>query len=954
MAVSSPGRSDPSAVDWLQRATTNRHGSSVPRDGGPAALVGLALPVAGLASSGSIAAVQWTDRGLELSTGVAVGLGLVALGCVLALVRFLDRQHETAVSDDPDAVAIPTTKTDADGHVAVRYDANDGEEALRVHRVETVAEGDPEAIPPAASGDDLETLRETIEGATLREMRDPALYVYEDDETWRWSLVRSDGTTLATATRGYECRAEARDAVAVLNERGPDAEVLDPGTAAFAVTRRDGRWYWQLLDGDRTALAESADGYRDPDGADAAIDPFVETIADARVIALDGVGFELYADGDAWSWRLVEGTSHVLADATERFESRRTAENAAAAVRSGLESAAVTVAGEPTYERYREDDRWCWRLVDGSGRTVARSAGEASTHEELTRAVDLFAAHAPDADHLEFDDAAYEVVPTTDPATFEGPGSSDGGTEVRTDGASPPSAQLNGDSAVPAGVSTSTASSEAGEAVSKPADESIDGSSEDGSADGQARESNPAPADAATVDADGWYWRLVTAEREVLAVGPEPTPDPEAATDAIERVREGAREADLIEFDDAAFRVYETDAGEWRWRLIDENGGVLADSGTEHDSRTEAAEAMMTLKEQAPDADVLEIETAAFELFAAGDGWRWRLVDSAGNLVALDPTSHPTREGAREAMTRLLEHLDAAVHRLDRPLFQSSPSDGWRWRFVLPGGEPIAVAGDAYATNDELVDRLETVREIAADASSHDVGAYCVELTDRGDWDWCLLDRNREVVADGTRSDADRETTREAVERLQRHAPDAPIFAADAAAIRLERSGDDWQWSLVSSDGDRLGGGVEGVGTESAVRSAIERVRRLASSAARIDRTDASFDVVETDDGWRWRLLDGDGRVVATASEAWESVEDAHQAVTTVRSSLEDASVLERDGPAFELFVADDGWRWRLVDAGETTVLESTRTYETRTEATRAVDRLQSLSFVGRDGVETG
>lgn len=355
---------------------------------------------------------------------------------------------------------------------------------------------------------------------------------------------------------------------------------------------------------------------------------------------------------------------------------------------------------------------------------------------------------------------------------------------------------------------------------------------------------------------------------------------------------------------------------------------------------------MVTLKEQAPDADVLEIETAAFELFVVGDGWRWRLIDSAGKLVARGPAVHPTRDAAREAMTRLVAHLDADVHQLGRPAFQSYPADEWRWRFVLPEGDAIAVAGDGYTTRDELVEHLETVRERASDAHTHEVGTYSVQLADHGDWGFRVLDRDREAVAESKARFDDRGAAREAVATLTDHAPDAPIFASDSAAIWIERNGDEWRWSVVSGDCETLGVAVDTVGIESAARSAIDETKRLAPSAERIDRTGTSFDLVETDGNrWRWRLLDGDGSVVATATDSWSSVEAVRDAVDDVRSSIERTSVFELEGPAFELFVADDGWRWRLVDATETTLLESTRAYETQGDASDAIERLEGASL---------
>lgn len=42
---------------------------------------------------------------------------------------------------------------------------------------------------------------------------------------------------------------------------------------------------------------------------------------------------------------------------------------------------------------------------------------------------------------------------------------------------------------------------------------------------------------------------------------------------------------------------------------------------------------MLTLKERAPDAAVVEVETATFELYTVGEEWSWRLLDDAAVLT---------------------------------------------------------------------------------------------------------------------------------------------------------------------------------------------------------------------------------------------------------------------------------------------------------------------------------
>lgn len=557
-------------ADW-QRRPVGARDSSGRRDTGPFLPAAFSASAVGFSSSGMLAAVRWTERGLELHTVVTVLLGVAVLGGVAALVRFLDLQHGSAGNDDAnDEVAIPGDDAGEGTHVTVHR--TDDDWAVRIHRLETVAESTRGASTRDEAAADAEEIRDAIDEAGLRTIRTAAIRLFEDDDgSWRWSLVHSNGTTLATAARAAENRTDARDAVTTLTDHGADAAVLDAGSVAFVVVRRDGRWYWQLLDAGRTPLAESAAGYADPERADAAIDPFLDALAAARVMTVDPIAIELYDDGDEWSWRFVDEANDVVADATGGFDTRRDAETAADAVRSGLETAAVTVAGEPAYERYRDDDGWHWRLLDGTDRVVARKPDGASKRDDAARTAELFAEHAPGADVLELEEAAFEVFPERGPTVpgSEEPTTTDDRIETRTDGASPTAAETAGDASserpsdadVSSAGTTATAES-VDEAIPESGDQSMDDSGDSTVGRGPAPDSDP--DDDAAGDVDGWYWRLVTTQRDVVAVGPDPAATPEAVDDAIDRVREQAREADLIEFDDAAFRVYETGSGEWR------------------------------------------------------------------------------------------------------------------------------------------------------------------------------------------------------------------------------------------------------------------------------------------------------------------------------------------------------------------------------------------------------
>lgn len=56
---------------------------------------------------------------------------------------------------------------------------------------------------------------------------------------------------------------------------------------------------------------------------------------------------------------------------------------------------------------------------------------------------------------------------------------------------------------------------------------------------------------------------------------------------------------------DATFHVYEDRAGQYRWRLIHRNGNIIADSGEGYTSKQKAKQGLRSVRDNAPDADVV-------------------------------------------------------------------------------------------------------------------------------------------------------------------------------------------------------------------------------------------------------------------------------------------------------------------------------------------------------------
>ena len=101
----------------------------------------------------------------------------------------------------------------------------------------------------------------------------------------------------------------------------------------------------------------------------------------------------------------------------------------------------------------------------------------------------------------------------------------------------------------------------------------------------------------------------------------------------------------------ATFELYEDSAGEYRWRLRHDNGNVIADSGEGYASKSGAKDAIERVQGYAPDADVLDVGQAAFELYEdAAEEWRWRLRHRNGNIIADSGEGYSSRSAAEDAV----------------------------------------------------------------------------------------------------------------------------------------------------------------------------------------------------------------------------------------------------------------------------------------------------------------
>jgi uncharacterized protein YegP (UPF0339 family) len=719
---------------------------------------------------------------------------------------------------------------------------------------------------------ELETVKEKVADAGLLEVNHAAFRIYKGvDEGVRWALVDDDGVRLGDSDGSYEDREAAESDVNLLKEHGPDAALLDVEEGAFEVYGDGDAWHWRLVDEERTEIGAGPDGYVERPAAETAVAGFRETVPDAPLMDVEQVGFELVADEGTWHWELVDAADTTIARSAAEFPSRDAVTDHVTRIAEGAIDMPFVTASAPGYEVLADEDGgWRWRLVDDEGAVVAESLDAVPSAESGRSVVDRLKDAMTDAEVLALEDAEFEIYP----------------------------------------------------------------------------------------DGDEWAWRLVTEDRRTIAASPKNQgfESEAAAESALDDVRDAVGSAERTEFDSSAFHLYEAEQGAWNWRLVDADGTIVSDSNQKHASREDAAAAMSTMKEHAPDADLVEIESPVLECYEADDEWHWRLVDAKGETLATSPGTYDTAEAAHDTMDTLaLLAPDADARVMDAGVFQVYATDEdprqWAWRIVRSDGTVTATSASGYAARGEAWEAAQAVAAFAADATVHTFEDLAVRFVVEGAadedgaerWHWEIIDTDRSVLAVGTERFPTRDAVAATARLVRDNAGAASVFEVDPAAFRLEETADGWRWRLVDPDRETVAVGSPCHDTRPGARGDLTLVRDLVDAADLLDFDLAAFEILETTRGWSWRFVDTAGTVLGKSGRDFDDRAAAEEALSSVRDLLSAASLLEIESPAFELHRDDADWRWRLVDTDGATIAEGKRTYPTRREAREALDGLRTF-----------
>ena len=755
--------------------------------------------------------------------------------------------------------------------------------------------------------------------------RDGVFAVFQSaTANWEWRLI--DEEAIADGGETFASRIETEDAVERTRGKIGDAGLLEINHPAFRLYEdEETEWHWLLVDADGAVIARGQQAFGERDAAEASVSQFKEYGPDATLLTVEGAAFDYYREGDRWRWRLLDEDRSVLLQGPDRYESVESARAVTDRIAAEVEGANIIDMDPYAVELYDEDGTWRWRLLENE-EPIATSDG---TYESRTA--------VENAAHEVIDEIEYAAIRDTTIPGYEITEAQVGDWEWRL---------LTAGSEV---VATSH------EPVLDPGTaEEHAATFRDGAMGAEAFFTEETSFETYPEEGE-WYWRLVDEARTPIAVGQTAYPDAESAEEAIDRIRELAPGADLIEFEKAAFQIYEAGDGDWRWRLIDEDGDVLADSGEDYFSRGEAASAMNTVKEYAPDADLIEIETAAFEFYQDDEGlWYWRLIDETGELLARAGEGYPSRQATKNAMNRLIDSSDQAPTReMDGPGFQVYAADAdWAWRFVTVDNRIVADGTTTYTTRDQAMTAVESIREPADSGEITVVEDLLVDLVERDDeWRWRVLDADRDRIASGVHSFLTKEEATAAVQAVMEHAEETIVFDIEGAAFKLAATNGETTFALIDEEHDVLGQSPGDFADTDEARTTVERVRQAAPEAGSIEFQEAAVEVYQGTDGWRWRLIDERHRVIAEAADPCDTREAATAEVETVVEMVMEASILEIDTSAFELHEDDGRWHWQLIDENGQSLGRSLGDYPTREAAREAMMTFKELGSDARVAV---
>ncbi|EMA57077.1 HVO_2922 family protein [Halorubrum lipolyticum] len=121
------------------------------------------------------------------------------------------------------------------------------------------------------------------------------------------------------------------------------------------------------------------------------------------------------------------------------------------------------------------------------------------------------------------------------------------------------------------------------------------------------------------------------------------------------------------------FELYADSADEWRWRLVHDNGNIIADGGGGYSDKRDAESGIESVQRNAPGAHVIDASReeeapdeggskAVFELFRdKADEHRWRLRHDNDNVIADSGQGYASKQKAKQGLNSVKANAPGAA-----------------------------------------------------------------------------------------------------------------------------------------------------------------------------------------------------------------------------------------------------------------------------------------------------
>jgi len=240
-------------------------------------------------------------------------------------------------------------------------------------------------------------------------------------------------------------------------------------------------------------------------------------------------------------------------------------------------------------------------------------------------------------------------------------------------------------------------------------------------------------------------------------------------------------ELERIKESQSQFELYADQGDQYRWRLRHDNDNIIADSAQGYASKASRDDGLESIRHYAQSADYLHIDPTAFELYRdEGGKYRWRLLHENGNILADSGQGYASRQGARQGVGSVQRTIGADGN-AEFEVYEDSAGE-YRFRLVHDNENILADSGQGYASESSAYDAVDHIRGYVPEAHVLEIGSATFEIyeDEGGDWRWRLRHRNGNIMADGSQGYASRTGAEDGLNSVKQNAPEAEVEAVDS------------------------------------------------------------------------------------------------------------------------------------------------------------------------------